>query len=78
VAGLTGIFGGDLGVFNIFGPYASYRMYTVGYFLYVRLLGSNFAGYPYLAAFGVLLTLILLPTVLLFRSALEKFGPKTE
>ena len=36
------------------------------------------SDYPYLAAMGLLMTLVAVPLTLLFRYVLEKVGPKVD
>ena len=78
IVGLAGIFVADLSVFNLRGGNAEYSVYTVGYFSYMKLLQSSLSGLPYLSAFGLLLTIILVPIVFSVRWALNRFGPSVE
>lgn len=49
---------------------------TVGYFFTAQVMKANGeAGYPYLAAGGLILTAITCPVVFLVKYLLEKFGP---
>ena len=78
IADLCGIAAIDLAVFNMLGEYAPSNYYTIGYYLYTEALHSNSVTRPMLSAFGLFLTVILVPLVLLIRKALNKFGPSTE
>lgn len=78
VADLCGMPVIDLSVFNMLGEYASSNYYTIGYYLYTEALHSNSISRPMLSAFGLLLTFILVPMVLVIRKVLTKFGPSTE
>jgi ABC-type sugar transport system permease subunit len=54
------------------------KLYTLGYYLFVRVIGrsASLADYPYAAAGGLLFTCVAIPLTLLGKWALEKFGPK--
>ena len=72
------IFGNQMNLFSFYGPQAEYSTYTIGYFLYVQVQQGTLSDYPYLSAFGMVLTLIIIPMCYLLKWALAKFGPKTE
>lgn len=78
VADLAGIARVDLGTFNMYGQYTDPKLYTIGYYLYNETLKAGIADYPHLATFGVFLTLIVVPVVLLVRYLLNKFGPSED
>lgn len=67
-------------VFSFFGDKAEYNVYTVGYFLYRQIsdVNTGISEYPYLSAFGLVLTLISVPLTLLVKKGLEAVGPKGE
>ena len=74
------LFANQMNVYTFFGDGAEYSVYTIGYYLYKSTLNasSNISQYPYLAAFGVILTLISIPITFIVKFLLEKFGPSTE
>ena len=78
IADLAGIARVDLGTFNMYGQYTDPKLYTIGYYLYNEALKAGIADYPHLATFGVFLTLIVVPVVLLVRYLLSKFGPSED
>lgn len=78
IADLAGIARVDLGTFNMYGQYTDPKLYTIGYYLYNEALKAGIADYPHLATFGVFLTLIVVPVVLLVRYLLNKFGPSED
>lgn len=78
IADLAGIARVDLGTFNMYGQYTDPKLYTIGYYLYNEALKVGIADYPHLATFGVFLTLIVVPVVLLVRYLLNKFGPSED
>ena len=64
-------------VFSFYGTRAEEKYYNIGYYLYVEAQGSV-AGYPKLAAMGLILTVIITPITFLVKYCLEKFGPSAE
>lgn len=78
VVGVAGIFTNQMNLFSFFGGNAEYRLYTFGYYLYRNTQGATMSDYPYLAAMGLLMTLVAVPVTLLFRYVLEKVGPKVD
>ncbi|GEM_PF-220502 len=78
VVGIAGIFTNQMNLFSFFGAQADYRIYTFGYYLYKNTQEATMDLYPYLAAMGLLMTLVAVPVTLLVRYLLEKFGPKVD
>lgn len=80
VVTFAGIFTNQMHVFSFFGDKAEYNVYTVGYFLYRQIsdVNTGISEYPYLSAFGLVLTLISVPMTLLVKKGLEAVGPKGE
>ncbi len=75
-SGLAGIFLNQFNLYTFYGNLAEPRVYTVGYFMYLRLVrSSGYANYPYVAAMGLLITLVTTPVVLLVRRLLNKIDP---
>lgn len=73
-------------LYTLFGAAAN-EVGTVGYFLYVQaqssaLSASEVSGiylsYPVLSAMGLIFTAIILPTTLIIRRLLEKYGPSAD
>ena len=53
--------------------------FTMGYYYYVEVAGSQSqVTYPYLAAGGLLMTIIVAPLTFLLKWALERFGPSQD
>ena len=77
VVTVAGIFTNQMHVFSFFGDKAEYNVYTVGYFLYRQISDTNtsISDYPYLSAFGLILTVISVPLTLLVKKGLEAIGP---
>ena len=78
--GLAGLFTNQLNLFNFFGEDAEYSVYSVGYYLYKNIVSTDVTieQYPYLSAYGIILTVVSVPLALGAKKALERFGPKTE
>ena len=81
---ISQVFTSQYQVFNIYGENAL-AMGNVGYFIYINslksdILGSipNYLNYPGLAAFGLMLTAIIVPVVFLVKFLLNRFGPKED
>ena len=86
VVGVSGFFTVDLGLYNIFAHNAPASVQTIGYYLHVNALsgaqsggaGNALTKYPYMAALGVLFTLMVMPIVFSVRYLLHRFGPSEE
>ena len=71
------LFTNQMSVFSFSGAQADYSVYTIGYYLYKSVQTATMDRYPYLSAFGLVLTVIIIPICLLTKKALDKFGPNT-
>lgn len=80
IVGVAGVLTNQFNLYSFFGDAADYRLATMGYWLYCRTIeaGGQVSKYPYIAAVGLLCTLVTLPAVLLVRGLMQKIGPKTE
>lgn len=79
-AGVAGILSHQMSLYSFFGTrQISYDMYTVGYYLFrqTALISGN-AGYPPVAALGIVLSIFTIPVALTVRWLLNKFGPSVE
>lgn len=72
---LAVIFSNQMNLFSFYGQGAESRVQTVGYYLYRNTYVAQISDYPYLAAFGLVLTAIVAPITVLVRWLLTKFGP---
>ena len=76
VTGIAGIFTNQLNLYSIFHSEAHARVYTIGYYLYRTIQQStSYAQYPYCAALGSLVAVIVIPIILLVRWVLNKLDP---
>lgn len=80
VSGIAGIFTNQAALYNFFQDQAENKLYTLGYYLFVQVVGRNSspADYPYAAAAGVTLTLVAAPLTLLVKWVMERFDPVPE
>ena len=73
--GLAAVFTNQVGLYQFFGKDAEPQLYTVGYYMYVSIQMGGKADYPFLAAFGLVMTFITAPITLGVKKLLEKYGP---
>ncbi len=80
VTGLVGIFTGGGPIFTFHQYSAQEYCSTMGYFLFVKVMGPNstMASYPYAAAVGFLITLVATPLTFALKYLLEHVGPSEE
>lgn len=78
VTSVVGIFTNQMALYTFYAAEAPPALYTFGYYLYRGAkIGTN-VEYPYLAALGLLLTLIAVPMTFLARWGLKTLGPSKE
>ena len=73
--GITGIFFSGVDAFTFFNIAAPTSVYSLGYFLTIKLLQQGNTGYPYLSAVALLQTFVAIPLVYTARWLVEKYGP---
>lgn len=78
VVSVAGIFTNQLNLYSFYSTAATQSLWTFGYYLYHQASVSNLPEYPFLAAVGILFTLIAVPLTFLVRWLLEKFGPSAD
>ena len=79
VIGLAGFFTNYGLIFTFFNTSADYAIRTVGYSLFVKIYTAvGYHDYPYVAASGIIFTLITVPVIFIVKAVLEKVGPKEE
>lgn len=76
VTGIVGIFTNQNSLVPFYGTSAPVELQTIGYWLFADTLKAQEVQYPYLAAAGLLITLIVAPLTFLVRHLMEKYGPK--
>lgn len=77
IVGVAGVFTNQMCLYSFFGGNAEYANMTIGYYLYRETLNAGIDRYPYLAALGIILTLIVVPITYLVKWGVNKLGPKT-
>ena len=80
ITGLVGLFTGGGPIFTFYQYSAPSYCYTTGYFLFTKVMGDTASNltYPYPAAVGMIVTVIVAPLTFLLRFLLEKYGPSEE
>ena len=76
IVGISAIFVNEMNLYAFFGPDAEGFVSTIGYMLFRDTLTGSISNYPYLSAFGLLLTLISLPLVIGVKKGLESVQRK--
>jgi ABC-type sugar transport system permease subunit len=72
---IIGIFTNQFNLYTFFGTEASGRLHTIGYYLYKETLIGGLQRYPYLSAFGLVITIVAIPIVFSFRAIADKIDP---
>ncbi len=77
VVGLTAIFTSDLGLYSFFSGNAPGEAQTLGYYLFRLTNGNktNRAEWPFIAAIGIIFTVIVAPITIGLRNLMAKFDP---
>lgn len=75
IVGIAGIFTNQMSLFSFFGRGADPSVWTLGYYLYRGIKGAEPGQYPYLAALGILFTVVVVPVTFLARRLLNKADP---
>lgn len=88
ILGMTTLFTNQMHLYTMFGINARGGLETIGYFMYVQSERSDYVpnplhkevqmSYPVLAAFGLILTLIIAPITFLARKLFDKYGPSED
>lgn len=77
VTGVAGMLVADGPLFLFYYTNAPAELYTMGYYLLIQTAysSSGAAGYPFLSALGLVLTLIAAPITIFVKYMMEKYGP---
>ena len=79
VVGVAGLFTNQMHLYSFYGQGASTSIQTLGYYLFKDLVGEvSIREYPYLAALGLVFTLVAAPITFAVKFSMEKFGPSVE
>lgn len=73
VYGIASLFADQFNLFSFYGATANPRYQTIGYYFYKLVSESGGeANYPYVAAFGLTLSIVLIPVALLINRLMDK------
>lgn len=75
VVGISNIFINQMCLFSFFDTGADPKLWTLGYYLYRGIKGASMTEYPYLAALGVLFTIVVVPLTFAARNLFERIDP---
>ncbi len=78
VCGIAGIFANQFNLFSYYAGGAKMEYQTVGYYFYKLIADQQFGGkiqYPYVAAFGIVISLVLIPITIGINKLLDKLDP---
>lgn len=80
IISIAGIFINQANLYSFYQDLAINEVYTLGYFLFQRVIGrsATLSAYPYASAAGLVFTIIAVPLTLGIKALLEKFGPSIE
>ena len=85
VTGIAGMFNNQMALYTFFGGAADPKVQNLAYYIYVQTQksdviapSSEYLNYSEIVALGLLLTAVVLPTSLVLRKLLEKYGPRTD
>lgn len=79
VSSIAQAFLNQMNLFNMYGAdMADINVYTIGYYLYTKILGATLTEYPFYSAFGLVLTFITIPIAFVTKFLLDKFGPRVD
>lgn len=73
--GVAGILTAQCSQYTFFGSNADKKLYTFGYWLFLRTAEGNLSTYPQVAAVGLVLSAICIPLTFWVRHLLFKYGP---
>lgn len=74
--GILSIFGNQMLCVEIYGYYPYFTdMQTVGYYLFRECMVGGESAYPILSAYGIILTLIIVPVELIMKKVMDKLDP---
>ena len=81
VVSVANLFTNQMYLFSFYGASAERQLYTIGYYLFLNTQQAGNSGlgeYPYLAAFGIVVSAVTIPLTVAFRKVLNKIGKRFE
>jgi len=76
--GIASFFVNQLNLYSFERGGAEKQYYTYGYYLYLKTATGRISDYPYLAAMGIIFTIITIPLTFGARRLMNRFGPSTD
>lgn len=76
ILGFNTIFTSDIEIYAFYGLDASEEVKTLGYFFNEQTLKGTLVDYPFLAAWGLLITVLSVPVTFFLRHIIYKYGPQ--
>ena len=78
ITAIAAFFSNQVNLFSFYGENAAVQNYTLGYWLYNQTQLASMGEYPFLAAMGLFMTVVVVPITLIAKKLMEKFGPRTD
>lgn len=78
ITGIVTLFTDDFGLYAFYGPAAPVEVRTLGYYFLMRTKSATELRYPFLSAWGLLESAIVIPLTMFARWAIYKYGPQEE
>lgn len=78
ITGIVSVFTADYGLYAFFGPGADPSCWTLGYYFTVHVLDASDIALPFYSAWGILISVIVVPITLLARHLIYKYGPSED
>lgn len=78
VVGVANIFNNQVNLYSFYTSEADSRLYTLGYYVFVKSTGARKVNFPPLATLGLFLTAIIAPVTYLVKWLLSKLDPTAE
>ena len=78
IMGIASIFTNTMNLYAFYGTGAPENSRLIGYYFQIRTLEAEIFEYPYLSAWGIVVTLIVTPLTLGLRYLINRYGPSEE
>lgn len=81
VVNVANLFTNQMCLYSFYGISAERQLYTIGYYLFLKTQQAGNSGlseYPYLAAFGIVVSAVTIPLTVGFRKVMNKIGERFE
>ena len=78
IAGIVSIFTADYGLYGFYGSAADPETWTLGYYFTKMTLEATEVELPFYAAWGIIVSVIVIPVTLFFRDLIYNHGPSED